>query len=348
MPLTSLAIRSSSSWRDFTIANRVDARIATDIRNLSVKVRKDHAVLRDRQDLVNALIGHFLYLNVLVDRGVLGQGWIDGLVDADGAALCPGVTLHDDDPPRRAAAWPVEQVWSLFDAIDSVLNGSIFPIGQDERRVVTTEASDLVRRVLRSDTIDGDGGHQFSFIDVDYTVLRTETISAVYECFFDLEGDGERRGHGAFYLPTQCIAMLNRVQPDPRLRRGFVFSLNGGRTPPEITSQVQDVIDANMQRRVELANERDGTALSVAHFTIHDLRTTVASRMKEKPLLVARDLIDAVLLHASGGIIDVYAVSRLEIEAGEALQRWNDWLDDFMSGFAAFPGGRKLVARRSG
>ncbi len=223
VPLTSIAIRSSSSWRDFTIANRVDARIAEDIRNLSVKVRKDHSGLRFRQNLVNALIGHFLYLNVLVDRGVLDQAWVDGLTDAEGARLCPDILLRDDDPRRRRAAWPVEQVWSLFDAIDTVLNGSIFPIKEDERTLVTTEASDLLRRVLRSDALSEDGGHQFSFIDVDYAVLRTETISAIYECFFELEGDGERRSHGAFYTPPFLVDYIvqeaDRVRPLNRRAR---------------------------------------------------------------------------------------------------------------------------------
>lgn len=216
VPLTSLAIRSASSWRDFTISNRVDARIANDIRNLSVKVQKDHPELRPRQDLVNALIGHFLYLNVLVDREVVNQAWVDDLADADGQRLCPDIALRDEDPRSREAAWPVEQVWSLFDAIDAVLNGSVFPIGEAERCLVTTEASDLIRRVLRSDTLSEDGGHQFSFIDVDYSVLRTETISAIYECFFDLEGDGERKSHGAFYTPPFLVDYV--VQEADRVR----------------------------------------------------------------------------------------------------------------------------------
>jgi hypothetical protein len=223
VPLTSLAIRSSSSWRDFTIANRVDLRIADDIRNLSVKVRKDHPAFGSRQELVNALIGHFLYLNVLVDRGVLDQAWVDGLIDANGGQLCPDIALRDEDPCFRGTAWPVEQVWSLFDAIDAVLNGSVFPIGDGERLLVTTETSDLIRRVLRSDTLSQDGGHQFSFINVDYAVMRTETISAIYECFFELEGDGERRSHGAFYTPPFLVDYVvqeaDRVRPlDDRAR----------------------------------------------------------------------------------------------------------------------------------
>ena len=150
-------------------------------------------------------------------------------------------------------------------------------------------------------------------------------------------------------LPRQVVALLERTQPDPRLRTGFVFSLNGGKTPPEITSQVKDVLDANMHRRVELANERDGTALSVGHFTVHDLRTAVASRMQEAPLGVPKDVIDAVLLHSGGGgVIDVYATSRLEAEAGDALQRWNDWLDASMAEPDAFPGGRDLPRIKEG
>lgn len=136
---------------------------------------------------------------------------------------------------------------------------------------------------------------------------------------------GERTKNRKIYhihLPRQVVEIIQRQQPDLELRKGPVFTLNNGKTPPEITSQVKDIIDANMHRRVKLANAAEGRADTVEHYTFHDLRTTVASRMQEKPFLFPKDLINAILLHSGGGgIIDVYATAHLEIEAGEALQK---------------------------
>lgn len=155
-----------------------------------------------------------------------------------------------------------------------------------------------------------------------------------------------RNGY-VIYLPRQVIAIIARQQPDAKLRRGPVFTLNGGRTAPEIASQVKDLVDANMHRRVEDANARDDAADTVEHFTFHDLRTTVASRLQEKPFLIQKDILDAILLHTGGGgIVNVYATAQLEIEAGEALQKWNDWLDALFAQSDMFPGGRLLPKLR--
>lgn len=142
-------------------------------------------------------------------------------------------------------------------------------------------------------------------------------------------------------LPTQVMAIILRQQPDPKLRVGPVFTLDGGKTSPEMGSQVKNLLDAHIHQRLEAANERDGTAHSFAHYTIHDLRTTGASKLQEKPFLTTASLIDAILLHSNGKLVTrTYQRAALEIEAGEVLQRWNDWIDELMSAGSAWPGGR--------
>ena len=204
--LTSIAIRSSRAWKDFQIGDRVDGRIARDIRNLSMKVRAEDSALAERQDIVNALIGRFLYLYVLVDRKIIDQAWVKALVDPKGEARCGSIQLHDGhgtEVPR--SVWPASEIWTLFDAIDGVLNGSVFPVSETDRYLVSTQTMDLIRRVLRSDEIDKTGHQQYAFIDVDYSTIRTETISAIYECFFELEGADERQKHGAYFTPAFVV-----------------------------------------------------------------------------------------------------------------------------------------------
>lgn len=143
-------------------------------------------------------------------------------------------------------------------------------------------------------------------------------------------------------LPRQVVEIIKRQQPDPKKRHGPVFTLNG-RTSSELGSQVKDMIDANMHRRIELAEGSYGPADRVAHYTIHDLRKVMTSTLQERPFLITKDLLDVILLHkGEAKVIDTYALSKLEIEAGEALQKWNDWLDDLISGDDMFAGGTSL------
>jgi len=106
-------------------------------------------------------------------------------------------------------------------------------------------------------------------------------------------------------------------------------------------TDVKSRVDANMHRRLELANERDGTALSIEHFTLYDIRTTAASRLEEKPFLTPMSVLDAILLHKKEGrgSTRIYARAKLGSEAGEVLQTWNDHLDELMARPDAWPGG---------
>ena len=203
--LTAAALRSSASWRDFHVPTRVDERLGRAVRELSdATVRRDRR-LRDRRDLVNALVGRFLYLYVLADRGVIDQAWIDRLT-VDGRPACPNVVLDErvEDGRPPPSRWPAIQTWRLFDAIDEQLNGSIFPIGAADRKRVGPETLHYVRRVLRADDAQGDQ-IQYGFLDVDYATIRTETISALYECFFELENGEGKKEDGAFYTPPFLV-----------------------------------------------------------------------------------------------------------------------------------------------
>lgn len=200
-PLRIASLRSASGWRDFAITShgRIDNRLHKDIRALSEWTRRQDTRLKDETNLINSLIGRFIYLYVLIDRGILDQAWIDSLRNADRPA-CPDILLKENGTRRT---WPAEQVWALFDAIDDLLNGAIFPI-VDKRHLISDATIDIVRRVLRSDRIEG-GAQQLGFLDVDYASIRTETISIIYELFFELEEGSSKDDDGAFYTPPFLV-----------------------------------------------------------------------------------------------------------------------------------------------
>nr|WP_239555913.1 integrase family protein [Sphingomonas sp. JUb134] len=143
-------------------------------------------------------------------------------------------------------------------------------------------------------------------------------------------------------LPNQVYDIIARQQPDPTKRTGPVFTLNGT-APVEMGSQVKDVLDSLIHRRMELANQRDGTSKRFSHFTIHDTRKIPASDLAEAPFSFSRDTINAMLLHTNGDELDAtYILTQLVQEAGDMVQRWNDHVDQQLAGAKAWPGGREL------
>ncbi|KAB2699923.1 HsdM family class I SAM-dependent methyltransferase [Brucella lupini] len=202
--LTAAALCSSAVWRDFAIdrSSRVDKALLDGILSLSHSVEQGNTAL-DRS-IVHAVIGRFLYLYVLLDRRIIDADWIASLKDFSGSNLCPtiGGALKSSN---AFAVWPAKEVWALFDAIDNVMNGAIFPVSNSQRAIVTESALHLIHRVIRHGDRISAGGRQLSFLDVSFSTLRTETISAIYELFLSLESEDQKTDDGAFYTPPFLV-----------------------------------------------------------------------------------------------------------------------------------------------
>lgn len=216
--LTSSALRSAAGWHNFQIPARVDERLGIAIRSLNTDIRARAERLAEHTELINSAIGRFLYLYMLVDRGILDQEWVSALRTRAGQPACPSIDLNEGfaDGARRPAPWPTREVWHLFDAIDDILNGSIFPLTKKQRRLLDAHTLHLIRRALRSDTLE-EGTQQYGFLDVNYATIRTETVSAIYECFFELEAGTGKHEQGAFYTPPFLVDYildeLNAIAP---------------------------------------------------------------------------------------------------------------------------------------
>lgn len=206
--LRSFNLRSSISWRDaaLDLVNRVDSRLLKSLKALSNALIEGHGPLRKLEAATaNALIGRFLYLFFLADRGIISQEWIN-------IRRSHSRKHFNIDIINRDASWNVDDFWNLLDELDGVFNGSVFNLSADERQAVSAEHINLVRLVIRHGHKIEKNTLQASFLDFDLGTLRTETLSAVYELFFENQGDDQRDEDGAFYTPPYLVDyVLSRV-----------------------------------------------------------------------------------------------------------------------------------------
>ena len=213
--LSAERISSSVTWRDLEVrrSSSVDNRLVGAIGALNDRARRDFPAYDERRDLVNGLIGKFLYLYVLIDRGILSAPWVARRLPlrsrVEGLSFLRAV-FHRK---RAKTAWTARAAFSVFDVVDGALNGSVFGIEDADRRAVPDGLCHLIHRVVRGgETLFRDGS-QLAFFDVNFRVLRTETISAIYERFVSIEDAGKKRDDGVYYTPPHLADhVLDRIE----------------------------------------------------------------------------------------------------------------------------------------
>ncbi len=211
--LRAVRLRTSLFWRDHSIdvAGRVDRRLLASLEALSDRlITGGEGEIPISPGAANGLIGRFLYIYFLFDRRIIDQSWLSQR----------GHALALDD---RASVWTPDATWRLFDDLDGIFNGSIFPLNDLEKDEIRAQHINLVRRVMKHGSLPlRSGGEQLSFLDFYLGILRTETLSSVYEQFLKNLRSGEQRISGAFYTPPYLVDfMLDRVEEEQPLCDGI-------------------------------------------------------------------------------------------------------------------------------
>ena len=194
-------LSSALAWRDFQLNSeeRVDRRLLFTLKALSKRLsgQSEASVMASK-----ALIGRFLYFYILRDRGFITDDWLSKF-DSVGA--------FDQRTPDLTAS----KVWRVFDGLDELLNGTIFPAAKQERHAFGDADIHLLRDCIKlGDALDGEAV-QLSFFDFDLSSLQTETLSAIYEQFLESEDSQSKRRDGVFYTPPFLVDfVLDRVEDE--------------------------------------------------------------------------------------------------------------------------------------
>ncbi|GAD57120.1 HsdM family class I SAM-dependent methyltransferase [Limimaricola cinnabarinus] len=215
---------------------------------------------------------------------------------------------------------------------------AFFPLNAAHRAEIDHTHINLVRLVMKHGSEpDASGSVQLSFLDFYLGVIRTETLSSVYEQFLENLEQGERRRSGAFYTPPFIVDfMLDRLEEEIALTDGVkvldpaagsgVFLVGAYRriierfrlTAPHQALNIKDV--KGLLTRNIFAVERNVDACNVAAFSLYltmldyvdprDLTRVAAGEDPEKlfPPVVGHNILHADFFE-DGGKIDLPMVS---------------------------------------
>jgi hypothetical protein len=191
----------------------------TQAQNLSPERRVDQCLLRNLKQLgdhlvdtegldtsvAHALIGKYIYIKYLVDRGILSRRWLRDH------------RISLDEVLGRDAS--LKGLRLLIEALEHRFNGRIFPLDFDESSVPDDAAVAYVASVFRGDDAIS-GQLALDFQAYDFSFIPVETLSSIYEQFLRREGKGKEKGavYTREFLADYVLCELNSVKP---LQRGM-------------------------------------------------------------------------------------------------------------------------------
>jgi len=213
------AIDSGELWRrrgdDVQPDKRAYWSLLENLKQLANKFRDQFG--RDNvKSIIHPLIGKYVYLHYLKDRGFLS--------------------------PRRLGEWQIEHdsvfgrgatlvgLRTICEKLDGFLNGRVFPL---KFRGASAPTEDQIQRIagaFAGDTFAGQWQFHLPFTAFKFDYIPIETLSMIYEQFLHLpdklESDeddehSEGRKAGAYYTPIPVVNyMLAEMDKRRQLRRG--------------------------------------------------------------------------------------------------------------------------------
>ena len=188
--LTAESIDSGKIWEKERISTerRVDRHLLANLKKLSVVLTDASGDYKLTIEHAHSLIGKYIYLRYLKDRGILSA---DNFANAD---------VEEGHVFGRGAQ--KDKLYKLQTFLDGFLNGSVFPL--PSRKHIQTKHVGKVASVFIGD--DPESGQQVLFDAYDFSYIPIETLSVVYQQFLHEKDDGKQKG--AYYTPVHLVNFI--------------------------------------------------------------------------------------------------------------------------------------------
>ena len=217
-------IDSGKLWKEWglkvTPETRVEWKLLDNLQGLDRWLQGDGDLGREAS---HALIGKYVYLHYLRDRGILSQRKLSGW------------GIAEQDVFGRTAKLP--KLETLVRRLDGWLNGSVFPIDFGAENVPSQEHVTWVASVFAGDDLSDDGGGRqlhFDFARYNFKYIPIETLSVIYEQFLHAPDADDKpvksgskktsrgREAGAYYTPLPVVnLMLAEMEDRLPLKKGM-------------------------------------------------------------------------------------------------------------------------------
>lgn len=176
------------------LQNRVDKFLIQSLINVSKELEAQG--LNDK-NLIHKLVMRSLFLLYLEDRGATKKEFYSEFSTEAESYLD---LLKEGE---------VNYVYSLFKKLAEDFNGSLFNIEENEKELITDKHLDLIRQCFTNGYTNSNQTKLFSDWKLfDFSIIRIELLSEIYENFLSELDKKEKKNTGTFYTPPSLVELI--------------------------------------------------------------------------------------------------------------------------------------------
>lgn len=327
------SIDSGEVWQNWRgrvdPSKRVDWKLLGNLKKLGERLRNAEL----NRETSHALIGKFVFLHYLRDRGILSErklkNWgLEGTEVFGHSATLRGVR-------------------TCLERVEDWLNGGIFPIAWTGANAPREKHIRAVAMTFAGNAPVGDDLWQlaFEFGAYDFSYIPIETLSVIYEQFLhspEADGSTKAKDQGAYYTPIPLVnLMLTEIEQRKPIARGTrVFDPSCGsgaflvqayrrlierEFPPTVkkptAAQLRDLLTAHI-----FGVDRDRDACGVTELSLAltlldyveppDLEQTAAHKRFQLPPLRGTNVIHADFFASDSADLDRIEREKVDVVVG--------------------------------
>ncbi len=188
--------------KDFDRENRVDQLLLKNLRLLRKTLEGPN---REKREYVHALIGRSIFIRYLEDREVLVKDYFADINKDEKYSRYTDVLSSKED------------TYHLFYQLCEHFNGDLFPLSDEEKKIIQDDDLILLRDFLLGKSMDEQ--LDLFFWAYRFDIIPMELISNIYEEFYHKHGGKEDKG--THYTPTALVDfVLSECLTEDRLNAG--------------------------------------------------------------------------------------------------------------------------------
>ena len=177
-------------------------------KKINLQKRVDKFLIQSLINVANALDRKGLKNKFIIHKLIMRSLFLFYLEDRKATS----VDLYQSFLPKATSFFDIlediEATYNLFEKLSDDFNGSLFNFEQNEKDFITKEHLSLIGKCFFDGNIDEYQPKLFNWKLFDFSIIRIELLSEIYENFLSELDKKEKKNTGTFYTPPSLVELI--------------------------------------------------------------------------------------------------------------------------------------------